>query len=35
MNIEKFFEMLGILYAEKNNIKIKTFKIKKTKKELS
>lgn len=28
MNIEKFFEMLGILYAEKNNIKIKSFKLK-------
>jgi hypothetical protein len=28
MNVEKFFEMLGILYAEKNNIKIKSFKLK-------
>ena len=28
MNIEKFFEVLGILYAEKNNIKIKSFKLK-------
>ena len=29
MNIEKFFEVLGILYAEKNNINIKSIKIKK------
>lgn len=29
MNIEKFFETLGILYAEKHNIKIKSIKIKK------
>lgn len=29
MNIEKFFETLGILYAEKNNIKIKSMEIKK------
>lgn len=29
MNVEKFFETLGILYAEKNNIKIKSIKIKK------
>lgn len=28
MNIEKFFEVLGTLYAEKNNIKIKSFKLK-------
>ena len=28
MNIEKFFEVLGILYAKKNNIKIKSFKLK-------
>lgn len=29
MNIEKFFETLGILYAEKHNVKIKSMKIKK------
>lgn len=29
MDIEKFFEVLGILYAEKNNIKIKSMEIKK------
>lgn len=29
MNIEKFFETLGILIAEKNNAKLKAFKIKK------
>ena len=29
MNIEKFFETLGILIAEKNNVKIKSFKVKK------
>lgn len=29
MNIEKFFETLGILIAEKNNAKLKSFKIKK------
>lgn len=28
MNIEKFFEVLGILYAEKNNVNIKSFNIK-------
>ena len=28
MNIEKFFETLGILFAEKNNAKLKSFKIK-------
>lgn len=33
MNIEKFFEVLGTLIAEKNNIKLKSFKIKKIKKE--
>lgn len=27
MNIVKFLEMLGILYAEKNNAKIKSIKI--------
>lgn len=35
MNIEKFFEVLGILIAEKNNVKLKSFKIKRTKRELS
>lgn len=29
MNIEKFLEVLGILFAEKNNINIKSIKIKK------
>ena len=29
MNIEKFFETLGILVAEKNNVKLKSFKVKK------
>lgn len=29
MNIEKFFETLGILIAEKNNVKLKSFKIEK------
>ena len=33
MNVEKFFEILGILYAEKNDIKIKSIKIQKIKKE--
>ena len=28
MNIEKFFETLGILIAEKNNVKLKSIKIK-------
>lgn len=28
MNIEKFFEILGILIAEKNNVKLKSFKVK-------
>lgn len=28
MNVEKFFEVLGILFAEKNNVKLKSFKIK-------
>ena len=27
MNIEKFFETLGILVAEKNNVKLKSFKV--------
>ena len=33
MNIKKFFEILGTLYAEKNNIKIKSIKIEKVKKD--
>lgn len=35
MNIEKFFEVLGTLIAEKNNVKLKSFKIKKVKREVS
>lgn len=35
MDIEKFFETLGILIAEKNNAKLKSFKIKKVKREES
>lgn len=35
MNIEKFFEVLGILVAEKNNAKLKSFKIKRIEKEVS
>lgn len=31
MNIEKFFETLGVLIAEKNNVRLKSFKIKKIK----
>lgn len=31
MNIEKFFEVLGILYAEKNNMKIKSITVKQIK----
>lgn len=27
MDIEKFFETLGILIAEKNNVKLKSFKV--------
>lgn len=29
MNIEKFFETLGVLIAERNNVKLKSFKVKK------
>lgn len=29
MDIEKFFEVLGILFAEENNIEIKSMEIKK------
>ena len=35
MNIEKFFEVLGTLIAEKNNVKLKSFKIKKVKRGVS
>ena len=35
MNIEKFFEVLGILFAEKNNVDIKTISIEKIQKEAS
>lgn len=35
MNITKFFEVLGILYAKKNNVKIKSMEIEKIKKEVS
>lgn len=35
MNIEKFFEVLGALVAEKNNVKLKSFKIKKAEREKS
>ena len=33
MNVEKFFEVLGILVAEKNNVKLKSFKVKKVQRE--
>lgn len=33
MNIEKFFEILGELYARKNNIKIKSVCIKRNEKQ--
>lgn len=29
MNIEKFFEILGTLVAEKNGVKLKSFEVKK------
>ena len=29
MNIEKFFEVLGILFAEKNDVKVKSMEISK------
>lgn len=35
MDIEKFFEVLGILYAENNNVEIKSIKIKKIQMEAS
>lgn len=31
MDIEKFFEILGILFAEKNNVKIKSITIERIK----
>lgn len=35
MDIEKFFEVLGTLVAEKNNVKLKSFTIKKIDKKAS
>ena len=35
MDIEKFFEVLGILFAENNNVEIKSMKIKKVQREAS
>lgn len=35
MDIEKFFEVLGILYAENNNVEIKSMEIQKIQKEAS
>lgn len=35
MNVEKFFEVLGTLIAEKNNVKLKSFKVKQIKKGVS
>lgn len=35
MNIEKFFEVLGTLIAEKNDVNLKSFEIKKVKREAS
>ena len=35
MDIEKFFEVLGILFAENNNVEIKSMEIEKIKKEVS
>lgn len=29
MNITRFFEVLGVLYADKNNITIKSFEVEK------
>lgn len=29
MNITRFFEVLGILYADKNNLTIKSFEVEK------
>lgn len=33
MDIEKFFEVLGILYAENNNVEIKSMEIQKIQRE--
>lgn len=35
MDIKKFFEVLGILFAENNNVEIKSMKIQKIQKEAS
>lgn len=35
MNIKKFFEVLGVLFAENNNIEIKSMDIKKIQEEAS
>ena len=35
MNFKKFFEVLGILFAENNNIEIKSMDIKKIQEEAS
>lgn len=35
MDIKKFFEVLGILFAENNNVVVKTVKIEKVQKEVS
>ena len=35
MDIEKFFEVLGILYAENNNVEIKSMKVEKIQREVS
>lgn len=35
MDIEKFFEVLGVLFAENNNVVIKAVKIEKIQKEVS
>ena len=35
MDIKKFFEVLGILYAENNNVEIKSMEIKKIQREAS
>ena len=35
MDIEKFFEVLGILFVENNNVEIKSMEIKKIQREVS
>ena len=35
MDIEKFFEILGILFAENNNVEIKSMKVRKIQREAS